>query len=95
MYQQHQFSCPIITGWGTVSVLGEKILELGKRRPLVVCDKGIVEAGITEKVGTVLREVGMSGLACLISCARVNPSFLGIITSSTQKIGRASCRERV
>ncbi|MBR4744223.1 MAG: iron-containing alcohol dehydrogenase [Oscillospiraceae bacterium] len=59
MYQQHQFSCPIITGWGAISVLGEKIRELGRNRPLIVCDRGIVEAGITEKVGAVLREAGL------------------------------------
>ena len=49
----------VICGWGSLSVLGQKIRELGKSRPLVVCDKGIVEAGITEKVGTVLREAGL------------------------------------
>ena len=59
MYQQHQFSCPIITGWGAISVLGEKIRDLGRSRPLIVCDRGIVEAGITEKVGAVLREAGL------------------------------------
>ena len=59
MFQQHQFSCPVICGWGSLSVLGQKIRELGKSRPLVVCDKGIVEAGITEIVGTVLREAGL------------------------------------
>ena len=59
MYQQHQFSCPIITGWGAVDVLGQKILELGKSRPMLVCDKGIAAAGIIEKVGAVLREAGL------------------------------------
>ena len=59
MYQQHQFSCPIISGWGSISVLGEKIRELDRSRPLVVCDRGIVEAGIIEKVGAVLRDAGL------------------------------------
>ena len=59
MYQQHQFSCPIISGWGSISVLGEKIRELDRSRPLVVCDRGIMKAGIIDKVGAVLRDAGL------------------------------------
>ncbi len=59
MYNVHRFSCPIITGWGAASVLGEKILEEGRSRPLVVCDEGIVRYGITEKIGKILSGAGL------------------------------------
>lgn len=58
-YKQHNPSCPIITGWGSISVLGEKIKELNKSRPLLVCDEGIFSAGIIEKVTSVLKKAGL------------------------------------
>ncbi|MCQ2452350.1 MAG: iron-containing alcohol dehydrogenase [Oscillospiraceae bacterium] len=59
MYPIHNSVCPIIAGWGAVSVLGEKLKELGKNRPLLVTDKGVVAAGIIGKVGAVLDSAGL------------------------------------
>ncbi len=70
----HQFNpfCPIIACCGSVAVLGDKIKEAGCKRPIICCDEGIVNAGITKKVQDIL---AASGLDCgVFSGVHADPS---------------------
>ena len=58
-YHQFNPSCPVIVGFGAVSVLGEKIKEFGCAKPLICCDEGIKAVGIVEKVTAQLDKLGM------------------------------------
>lgn len=58
-YKQHNPSCPIITGWGAITVIADKIKETGKCRPLIITDEGVAAAGISDKVAAVLDSAGM------------------------------------
>jgi len=49
----------LIFGVGTVEKVGEKTKELGKSRALIITDKGIVGAGLLERVLTPLEQAGV------------------------------------
>lgn len=63
MYQQFSPPCPIIMGKGSISILGDKIKEFGCKKPLVVFDKGIEDAGIAAKAFKVLEAAGLDYVA--------------------------------
>jgi len=60
MYQQFTQPAPIIFGCGSLSVLGEKLKERGLKKALCVFDKGIANAGITEKAFKILNAAGVA-----------------------------------
>jgi 4-hydroxybutyrate dehydrogenase len=49
----------VVLGPGALARLGEEAKRLGMRRPLVVTDRGVVKAGIAEKVHARLSEAGL------------------------------------
>lgn len=49
----------LIFGVGTVEKVGEKTKELGKSKALIITDKGIVGAGLLERVLTPLEQAGV------------------------------------
>ena len=59
MYQQYSQPAAIIFGWGAVSVLGEKVKELGCKKAMCVIDKGIEGTGIPEKAIKSLKDAGV------------------------------------
>jgi 4-hydroxybutyrate dehydrogenase len=50
----------VVLGAGALARLGEEVRRLGMRRPLVVTDRGVVKAGIAEKIHTRLSEAGLA-----------------------------------
>lgn len=59
MIHQFSHSANIIFGWGAVSVLGEKVKELGCKKAMCVIDKGIEGTSIPQKVVKILMEAGI------------------------------------
>jgi alcohol dehydrogenase class IV len=57
----HPFECPtrVLYGRGAVDAIGERALELGLSRVVVVSDRGIESVGIVERVVTLLRGAGL------------------------------------
>ena len=49
----------LIFGVGVVAQVGEKTKELGKQKALIITDKGIVKAGLLERVLTPLEQAGV------------------------------------
>jgi alcohol dehydrogenase class IV len=49
----------LIFGNGAVEKIGEKVKELGKRKALIITDKGIVAAGLLERVLIPLEQAGV------------------------------------
>jgi alcohol dehydrogenase len=59
MYQEYSQSAAIIFGWGAVSILGEKVKELGCKKAMCVIDKGIEGTGIPDKAIKSLKDAGI------------------------------------
>ena len=59
MYNEFAQPAPIIFGCGAISVLGEKVKEKGCKKALVICEKGIEDAGIIAKATSVLEASGV------------------------------------
>ena len=58
-YQYFSLPCPITVGCGAISVLGDEIKNRGLKKPLLVFDEGVKEAGIPDKVIRILDEAGL------------------------------------
>jgi len=56
------FPTTIVFGAGSVTALVDHAKRLGASRPLIVCDAGVVKAGIAERVSDVLSKGGLSPL---------------------------------
>jgi alcohol dehydrogenase class IV len=54
------FPTTIVFGAGALSVLPDHVKRIGAKRALVVCDAGVVKAGIAEKVKAVLEAQGIA-----------------------------------
>lgn len=56
-----EFTLPtrIVFGSGVIGNLPEEVRKLGHRKPLIITDKGLVRAGIVEKVENVLKDAGI------------------------------------
>lgn len=54
------FPTTIVFGTGAVSTVADHVRRVGGRRALVVCDPGIVRAGIAERVRTLLETAGIA-----------------------------------
>lgn len=59
MYRQFSQQAPIIFGCGAITVLGEKVRELGCKKVMLACEAGIEAAGIVEKAAESLRGAGI------------------------------------
>ena len=59
MYQVFSQPAPVMFGRGAISVLGEKIKEFGCKKALLVCEQGIVDAGIIDKAAASLAAAGV------------------------------------
>lgn len=56
------FPTTVVFGNGSIGVLGEHIKRVGAMRALVVCDPGVVKAGIAERVRKVLEGAGIPAM---------------------------------
>ena len=59
MYREFSQPAPIIFGRGAISVLGEKAKEIGCKKVLIICEKGIEDAGIVDKAIASLKVAGI------------------------------------
>jgi 4-hydroxybutyrate dehydrogenase len=50
----------VLLGPGALARLGEEVRRLGMKRPLVVTDRGVVKAGIAERIHARLSEAGLA-----------------------------------
>jgi alcohol dehydrogenase class IV len=53
----------VVSGIGSTKVLAEKVKELGKSRPLIITDKGVVKAG---KLEIVRKHLKSAGIDCIV-----------------------------
>ncbi len=53
------FPTTIVFGVGAVAALPDHVKRVGAKRPLVVCDAGVVKAGIADRVTKVLEAAGL------------------------------------
>lgn len=60
MYREFSQPAPIIFGRGALSVLGEKIKDMGCKKAMLICEKGIEDAGIAAKATAILDSAGVS-----------------------------------
>ncbi|MBR2832525.1 MAG: iron-containing alcohol dehydrogenase [Oscillospiraceae bacterium] len=58
-YQFFSVPCPITVGCGAIAILGDEIKNRGLKKPLIVFDAGVKEAGIPDKVIKILDEAGL------------------------------------
>ncbi len=58
MFRQYSQPAPVIYGCGAITILGEKIKELGCKKVLFVFDDGVEKAGIIRKAMDSVRRVG-------------------------------------
>ena len=56
------FPTTVVFGNGAIATLGDHIKRIGATRALVVCDPGVVKAGIAERVKKVLEGAGIPAL---------------------------------
>jgi len=59
MYNTFFVHTPVIFGCGSISILAEKVKELGCKKVLVVCEKGVEDAGIIAKATAILEAAGV------------------------------------
>jgi alcohol dehydrogenase class IV len=65
----NMFSCAtrIVTGVGAISVLPHELAQLGARSPALVCDKGVADAGLLDRI------LAIMGCSASQVCAYVDP----------------------
>jgi 4-hydroxybutyrate dehydrogenase len=56
------FPTTVVFGNGSISTIGDHVRRVGATRALIVCDPGVVKAGIGEKVRKVLEEGGIPAM---------------------------------
>ena len=59
MFKQFSPQAPVIFGCGAISILGEKVKEQGGKKALIICEKGIEDAGIVAKATASLDAAGI------------------------------------
>ena len=87
----YEFFCPtkIVSGRKALANLPHELVQLGSRRPLVVTDKGIVDAGLLDKVRAVFE-----GADCVIAAVFDDTpvdSSDRIVAQVARLFGEASC----
>ena len=56
------FPTTVVFGNGSIATIGDHVRRVGATRALVVCDPGVVKAGIAEKVRKVLEDGGLPAM---------------------------------
>ena len=56
------FPTTVVLGNGSIATIGDHVRRVGASRALVVCDPGVVKAGIAEKVRKVLEDGGLPAM---------------------------------
>ena len=59
MYIEFSQTTPVIFGRGSISILGEKVSGMGCKKALIICEKGIEDAGIVAKATEILKAAGV------------------------------------
>lgn len=59
MYPEFSIPAPIIFGNGAVSILGERVKDMGCKKVMLVCEKGVEDAGIVKKAAASLESAGV------------------------------------
>jgi len=88
MFPEFSVPAPIIFGCGSISILGEKVKEMGCKKVLIVCEKGIVDAGIISKATSILESAGVE--YAIFSGVLADPP-----DSTVDEAGEAALREGV
>jgi alcohol dehydrogenase class IV len=71
------FPTTVVFGAGSLSVLADHVKRAGAKRALVVCDAGVVKAGIAEKVRKVLEGAGVP--AAIFDRVDPNPVLKNVV----------------
>jgi alcohol dehydrogenase class IV len=71
------FPTTVVFGAGSLSVLADHVKRAGAKRALVVCDPGVVKAGIAEKVRKVLEGAGVP--AAIFDRVDPNPVLKNVV----------------
>jgi len=71
------FPTTVVFGNGSIHTLAAHVQRIGARRALVVCDPGVVKAGIAEKVRKVLEEAGVP--AAIFDRVDPNPVLKNVV----------------
>ena len=82
------FPTQIIFGSGALEKIGEAIAGLGKRRPLVVTDAGVVKAGLLERVLAPLKRTNLESV--VFDQVEANPTE-NSVHPGVEAYHRASC----
>ena len=59
MHIEFSQAAPVVFGRGAISILGERIKGMGCKKALIVCEKGIEDAGIVAKAVQILEAAGI------------------------------------
>ncbi|NIL98963.1 MAG: iron-containing alcohol dehydrogenase, partial [Planctomycetales bacterium] len=90
MNQLRTFEIPTVMkhGFGALQGLGEEAQSLGMKRPLIVTDPGIVEAGILDRATAALRS---SNVDCVVfDRVAPNPS-IALVDEGAENYQREKC----
>ena len=52
-------AAPMLFGTGSLQMLGDELKMRGLKKPVIITDKGVTGAGVTEKVKSVVKEAGL------------------------------------
>ena len=59
MINEYRLHAPVVFGIGASGKTGEKLKEMGCKRALCICDEGVKNAGVLDKVVSVLKDSGI------------------------------------
>ena len=88
MFFDFKIPAPIICGAGSISVLGEKVKELGCKKVLIVCEKPIEDAGIIAKA---TKSLDASEVAYAIYNGVVADPHDGIVDEAGEMAKKEGC----
>ena len=71
------FPTTVVFGNGSIKTLGAHVQRIGAKRALIVCDPGVVKAGIAEKVRKVLEDAGVP--AAIFDRVDPNPVLKNVV----------------
>jgi alcohol dehydrogenase len=86
----HEFECPtrVFYGWGASSEVGQRLVELGVTRVLLVSDGGVRRAGIVEAIAEPIRTAGLD--VAVYADAQSNPT-IGNVADAVQVWHEHAC----
>jgi len=62
MIYEYSMLAPVVFGVGAAEKTGEKIKEMGLKRALCMCDEGVKNAGILDKIVKILEDAGIEAV---------------------------------